>query len=131
MQSSQSCKTDLFLSITNLSFYSSKFDILHQSTTFKKLERFLRRQIEIKIQPSLSTVVLGCVSIFYLMLFSLCCICFNVEPTGSADLSGKKLSGPGPKPSVPNPLIPKPKPRGLGLTLNCSRPPPTTTHHHP
>ena len=91
MQSSQSCKTDLFLSITNLSFYSSKFDILHQSTTFKKLETFLRREIEIKIQLSLSTVVLGCVSIFYLMLFSLRFICFNVEPTGSADLSGKKL----------------------------------------
>ena len=34
------------------------------------------------------------------------------------------LSSPGPKP-----LAPKPKPRGLGLTLECCRPPPPT--HHP
>ena len=39
------------------------------------------------------------------------------------------LSSPGPKPLAPNPLVPNPKPRGLGLTLKCSRPPPT--HHHP
>ena len=40
-------------------FLLFKVDILllHQSTTFKKLETFLRRQIEIKIQLSLSTVV--------------------------------------------------------------------------
>ena len=35
-----------------------------------------------------------------------------------------------PKPLAPNPLVPNPKPRGLGLTLNCSRPPPPPTHHH-
>ena len=34
------------------------------------------------------------------------------------------LSSPGPKPLAPNPLVPNPKLRGLGLTLNCSRPPP-------
>ena len=27
----------------------------------------------------------------------------------------------GPKPLAPNLLVPNPKPRGLGLTLNCSR----------
>ena len=44
------------------------------------------------------------------------------------------LSSPGPKPLAPNLLVPNPKPRGLGLTLNCSRPPPpppTTTTTHP
>ena len=31
---------------------------------------------------------------------------------------------------VPNPLVPNPKPRGLGLTLKCCRPPPTITFKH-
>ena len=30
---------------------------------------------------------------------------------------------------APNPLVPNPKPRGLGLTLNCSRPSPITFKH--
>ena len=93
MQSSQSCKTDLFLSITNLSFYSSKFDILHQSTTFKKLETALTAK---KIQLSFKWLIWA-ESIFSIclnvVLSSLDLICFNVEPKGSsADLSGKKLN---------------------------------------
>ena len=31
---------------------------------------------------------------------------------------------------APNPLVPNPKPRGLGLTLNYSRPPPPPTTHN-
>ena len=76
MQSSQSCKTDLFLSITNLSFYSSKFDILHQSTTFKKLETALTAK---KIQLSckwLIWVELSQYFLFVLMLFCLRWILF-------------------------------------------------------
>lgn len=92
MQSSRSCKTDLFLSITNLSFYSSKFDILHQSTTFKKLETVLIAKNEIQLSfrwliwaESLFPICLN------VLLSWLDLICLNAEPKGSTDLSGKKL----------------------------------------
>ena len=37
-----------------------------------------------------------------------------------------------PWPQTLSPKVPNSKPRGLGLTLNCSRPPApsTSTHHH-
>ena len=42
---------------------------------------------------------------------------------GSGKQMANILSSPGPKPLAPNPLVPNQKPRGLGLTLKCCRPP--------
>ena len=59
--------------------------------------------------------------------------CSKVSKNESRIVSCLLLSSPGPKPLAPNPLVPNAKPRGLGLTLNCSRPPPPDhpPNHHP